>query len=263
MRKIIVLLIAVLLSATSYSQTDSTVKDTSESKLSGLIIVGSKSLWRGIDFGNGSPTIQGLVTYSPFKFLDINVLGITSLNGTTAGYSNTLNIFLTFKYKNFYLEVDDYYFKGDQTNLPTNYWHHNKTHFVESRVGLKNDRWDVKAGYTIYGGDLYSNPIIDTLGNTLDNTHGVYLEANFRVTDEFTMFMGGITAPSALNFTDKAGITNIGVKYNRVVNISDKFSVPVETILVVNPNYDNISPAGLPRIGYGSSPVNFVINLYF
>ncbi len=263
MKKLVILIFLGVLSITSYSQTDSTSKDTTQSKFSGQAIIGSKSFWRGIDFGNGSPTIQGLVIYSPFKFMDISAFGVTALNGTTVGYSNTLNLFVTFKYKNFYLEFDDYYFKGDQTNLPTDYWHHNKTHFVESRLGFKNDRWDIKAGYTIYGGDLYNNPIIDTLGNVLNNTNAVYLEANFKATDELSVFIGGITAPSALNFTDKAEITNIGLKYTRIINVTDNFSLPVETMLVVNPSYKNISPAGLPRVGYGSSPVNFIINFIF
>lgn len=264
MKKLLTLILIFAVSLGAYSQTDSTATDsTKTSKFSGTVFLTSKCIWRGIDFGNGSPSIQGLVTYSPFKFLDINMFGVTALNGTNRGYSNTLNLFLTFKYKKFYLEFDDYYFKGDVTNIPTNYWFHNQTHFVESRIGFKNDRFDLKAGYTIYGGDLYSNPVIDTLGTKLMNTQAFYLEANIKLSKEFSVFIGGITAPSALNFTDKAGITNVGFKYSRDVIITDKFSLPIEALFVVNPNYENISPAGLPRIGYGTSPVNFAITIMF
>lgn len=263
MKKFITLIIFSAFSLIAFSQTDSTKKDTTASKWSGQVIIGSKSVWRGIDFGNGSPCIQGLVTYSPCKFMDISAFGVTALNGTNVGYSNTLNLFATLKYKKFYLEFDDYYFKGDVTNISTNYWHHNKTHFIESRLGFKTSNIDIKAGYTIYGGELYNNPVIDTLGTKLNNTQAVYLEANFKLSDEFSVFIGGVTGPSALNFVDKAGITNVGAKYTRMVQVSDKFSFPVEAIIVVNPSYDNISPAGLPRVGYGSSPVNFVINVIF
>jgi hypothetical protein len=264
MKKLFTLILIFALSLGAYSQTDSTATDsTKTSKFSGTVFIASKSLWRGIDFGNGSPSIQGLVTYSPFKFLDINVFGVTALNGTMKGYSNTMNIFLTFKYKKFYFEVDDYYFKGDITNIPTNYWYHDKTHFVEARIGFKNKIFDLKAGYTIYGGGLYNNPVIDTLGTKLMNTQAFYLEANIKLTSEFSVFIGGITAPSSLNFTDKAGITNVGAKYSRSVVITDKFSLPIDAVLMINPNYENISPAGLPRVGYGTSPVNFAITVMF
>jgi hypothetical protein len=91
--------------------------------------------------------------------------------------------------------------------------------------------------------------------------NGLYLEATFNVTDEFTIFVGGITGPSALNFHDKAGITNAGFTYTKEVDITDSFTLPIEAKVAFNPNFENISPTGLPRVGYGSSRVNFAITL--
>lgn len=226
---------------------------------SGLVILGTKNLWRGIDFGNATPTVQGLVTFKPSDRWDVNLLGITSLTGENAGYATTLNLFVNCTLNNLSLTLDNYYFHGDATNIPTNFWDYKNTHFLEGRIGYALNKFNFTAGYTLYGGGYYSNPVIDSTGATLQNKRGLYLEVQYRPIEQITLTMGGITAPSALNFADKAGVTNIGFKYTKTLKISDHFSIPIDFQLVVNPSYQNIAPLGLPRVGYGNQRVNFAI----
>lgn len=264
MKKIINLLLLSILTISMNAQADSTLNDTTEtSRLYTEFSVLSRNVWRGVDFGNGSPSIQGLIVYNPIWGIEIGAFGVTSLNGTNAGYGNSLNIFAGYRYKSISLIFDDYYFHGDATNLTTNYWHQDKTHFIEARLSYAGEKIKATAGYTIYGGDLYNDPVIDTAGTILENTQGLYLEVTYKVSEEFSITVGGISGPSALNFHDEAGITNVGLHFNKGIEISDKFILPVTTSLIVNPNYEYISPEGLLRVGYGTTPVNFVIGIIF
>lgn len=226
---------------------------------SGLLTLATKNVWRGIDFGNGTPSAQGLVTFKPSDRWDFNVLGITSLTGDNRGYSTTLNFFVNYTLGDLTLTLDNYYFEGDATNIPTSFWDYRNAHFLEGRVGYALGKFSFTAGYTLYGGGFYSNPVIDSMGTVLQNTKGLYLEAKYQPSDAITLSVGGITGASALNFNDKAGFTNVGFKYSKTVKITDHFSIPFDFQLVVNPSWGNIAPAGLPRVGYGNQRVNFVV----
>lgn len=256
MKKHLVILWLFLLLITGLRAQDSIAR---HSPWGGLLTIATKNVWRGIDFGNGTPTVQGLVTFQPSDHWDINLLGITSLTGENRGYATTLNFFVNYTINHLTLTLDNYYFEGDATNIPTNFWDYRNTHFLEGRVGYDIGKFSLTAGYTLYGGGFYSNPVIDSIGTVLQNTRGLYLEARYQPTEEITLSIGGITGPSALNFNDKAGLTNIGFKYTKSLKITERFSIPFDFQLIVNPSWHNIAPAGLPRVGYGNQRVNFVI----
>lgn len=246
----------------SSAETDTTKKDTLSYKIDVNASITSKNIWRGVDFGNGSPSILGSITFSYKDKYLIGSYFSTAVTGTTIGYANTLNFFIGYKYKNFTFLLDDYYFQGDITNIPTNYWHHDKTHFIESRIEYVKNKFSAKIGYTIYGGKLYNNPVIDSLGNMLQNTKGLYLEINIKLTENFSIFCGGITNASALNFHDRYGVTNVGLKAIKELKLLGS-SIPMEATIVFNPNYKNVSPKDIPRVGYASSPVNFGMSFNF
>ncbi len=186
---------------------------------------------------------------------------MTSLTGDNRGYATTLNFFANYYLGNFTLTLDNYYFHGDETNIPTNFWDYSDTHFLEGRIGYQWNKLQLSSGYTLFGGGLYSNPVIDSTGNILQNTRGLYLEARYNFSEQVSLAIGGITAPSALNFTDEAGITHVGFKYAETLRITDHFSIPLEFQIVVNPSYQNIAPMGLPRVGYGTQRVNFAVTM--
>ena len=264
MVKPIVLQICILflVIATGEGKNTQTFGDsTKSSQWSGFLSVANKNIWRGIDFGNGAPTVQGMLTYRTSPKFDINVLGISALTGTNLGYANTLNFFLNYKWKALTITLDDYYFHGDASNIQNNYWDYKNAHFLEMRLAYTYKRWEFKSGYTLYGGGFYSNPIIDSAGTVLKNTRGLYLEANYKFTDYLTLTVGGITGSSALNFMDKGGITNIGLKYSKAIQMTERFALPIDCAIIVNPNYENIAPKNLPRVGYGNQSVNFVVSL--
>lgn len=249
-------------SLSSANSSDSTKKEDTLSTVELGATLTSKNVWRGIDFGNGSPSVLGSITYCYKNKILIGSYFSTAVSGTTVGYANTLNFFLAYRHKNFTFFLDDYYFQGDISNIPTDYWHHDKTHFVESRIEYATKKFSAKITYTVYGGKLYNNPIIDSLGNKLQNTKGLYAEINYNFYKNLSLFAGGITNASALNFHDKGGITNIGLKCTKTLSFS-KHEFPIEATITFNPNYKNVSPLNLPRIGYATSAVNAAVSLTF
>ncbi|MCH7782809.1 hypothetical protein IID62_07040 [candidate division KSB1 bacterium] len=92
-----------------------------------------------------------------------------------------------------------------------------------------------------------------------DNTNGIYLEVGYNINDHISLFIGGITNASVLNFSDDKGITNIGINASKDLMITDRFTFPLEISLIVNPNYRNISKVP----GVGQNPVNFVVSVVF
>lgn len=213
------------------------------------VTLSTRNVWRGIDFGNYSPSAFGLfgLTYKKFE---IGAYGITTLTGTNIGYGNTFNSYVALKFKHLSFYVEDYYFNGDYSNTPTKFDHWEKTHFLEGRIKCEKGKFYILGGYTIAGGKLYN--VHDSVMN---NTHGAYFELGYKST-HWIAAVGGITGPSALNFHDREGVTNITLKYRDKIK-----DMPVEIGVYYNPTFDNISPRSLPRYGYGKNAFNFSISL--
>lgn len=253
------LTIFALLSINLFSQTDTIVTG-----IYSEITLSTRNIWRGVDFGNYSPTFQGLFSYDPVKNLELGTFVSGAL--TNKGYGNTLNLFAKYKRETkigrVSLTIDDYYFNGDSTNYPTEYLKWEESHLVEARFELERDRVSFLAGYMIYGGSLYTNPS-DSLGNViLRNDNAFYLEGSFyiskKVYDSLKLSVGYLTGPSALNFHDRAGITNVSLKYQKYYR-----EYPIFFQVTYNPNYKFISPVDMPRVGYGMSQMNWSLGIVF
>lgn len=252
MKKTLLILI-LFLSIAGYSQKDSTKIDSTKKRIETFSEVDllSRNVWRGIDFGNYSPSVFGLVGFT-YKKLEFGAYGITTLTGTNIGYGNTFNAYMALKLKIVSFYVEDYYFNGDVSNRKTNYFDWSNTHFLEGRIKLEYHNFFAMGCYTIAGGNYYN------LNTPFNNTRAVYIEAGYKI-EHWNFVIGGITAPSALNFHDKKGITNVSIKYkNTLKKIKN---LPYDISIIYNPNFDNIAPKGLNRYGYGNNAFNFVISI--
>jgi hypothetical protein len=253
-----ILLFVIAISTVSLAQSDSLeVVDTTEKEPIHFYEVDllSRNVWRGIDFGNYSPTIVGVFGISPVEGLEFGVVGIASLTGTNVGYGNTFNVYASYSRWGFTLTLDDYYFNGDPTNLDTKFFDWDNTHFLEARLKYEYKGFYAIAGYTVAGGNMYH-----IRSTNFNNRNGAYIETGYEG-DHIGVCIGGITGPSALNFHDKSGITNVRFKYmNTLKKLND---LPFEIGVSYNPNFDYIAPLDLPRVGYGRSAFNFYVGLIF
>lgn len=215
----------------------------------------SRNVWRGIDFGDLSPSSFVLVGAS-FDNFEIGTYSIFSLLGNNEGYSNTFNVYMSYTLNNFKLTLDDYYFKGHYTNIETKFLDYKNTHFLEARLDYTYNNFNFLTSYSLYSGEYY---VVDYLD--FDNRKGFYMEANCEF-DHTGFTIGYLTKESALNFHDSEGFTNLKLYYFNDIKRSKKIC-EFETGIVYNPNYDNIAPLDQPRFGYGVNQFNYYLNIIF
>ena len=236
----------ILLPLSLLSQTsDSSAIDSS--KIYTELSIQTRDLWRGVDFGNHTLSTQMLFTYSLPKNFEIGTYATVST--TKVGYGNTFNFFADWKWKKFRLFLDDYYFEGDKTNMETDFLNYRDCHLLESRVEYESKRVEWIVGYMLYGGKFYT---------TDANSRAFYLELTAHMVktkiEDLAFSIGGITGPSALNFHDRAGVTNINLKYTKALNTGKFWGMAS-----FNPNFKYVAPFNAPRVGYGMSKFNFTI----
>jgi len=152
----------------------------------------SRYVWRGVNFG-ASPSIQGQLAYTTSGFT-AGCFVAKSLNGNAVGFSNTSNIFLSYKYKGVSLTVDDYFFY-DEDNLDRYLdWSDTTLHFIETRLRYDGERCYGFAGYNVYGAEGI-------------NKDAVYLEVGYKFPKhDLSIFAGYLTDKSDLNFSTKGGV---------------------------------------------------------
>ena len=251
MKKTFTLIIFLLISSSIVAQTDSLQTQTNDSTAQkGEVIVSAgfynRYIWRGVNFAD-APSIQALFAYTKGGF-EIGTYGATTLTGDKRGYGNTIEVYATYKYKNFSLTIDDYFFYEsiDSLNNYFEYGKENTTHFIEGRLRYDHNKFYLMTGYVLYTREI-------------DDTKGLYLEAGYHFNDYVKIVAGGVTSSSFLNFQDTGGITHIGVYGNKTLNITSSFSVDVQTALIASPNYKNVADI----TGVARNPIHFLIGITF
>jgi hypothetical protein len=205
----------------------------------------SRCVWRGIDFAS-SPSIQTILAYQRSGF-QVGTLTNITLNGTKNGFGNTIEVFAKYSWRGFSVMIDDYYFFLPTDTL-NNYfdWGKNTQHFIEGVLQYDHRKFSVKAGYNFYTNQNY-------------NTQGIYLEGLYRLNDNFSIFLGILTAKSDLNFMQKGGISNLGISAQKTISITKTFALPLKASLIINPNHRQV-----PDIeGVGKNPLHFVVSTTF
>lgn len=245
MKKLLLSFLAIIIFFTSNAQ-DTTTSKKSKFEFNSELTLASRNYWRGIGLGE-SPSIQGLISVNRYGF-ELGAYGGVTTNGNRVGYGNWMENYLTYKYKNVSLTVDDYFFSSDVDSLNDffNYGQKSTKHYVEARLKYEYKRIQFMAGYTIYSA-------------TADTTTGLYTEVIVDAGKGTSFFVGYLTAPSMLNFNDKAGFTNIGISHKRNLKISKEFQPMIKTTLAFNPNYNSIPQ--LP--GIGRNAISLIFSMTF
>jgi len=244
MKKILCMFMLIFaMSGYSFAQTDS----VATSKFDTELTLASRNLSRGVSWGN-SPSIQMMGNYKPCNYFEVGTYGQATLNGSSEGYGNQLNLYATFKYKKLSLTFDDYfYFNSDADDNDYFEYGSDKTqHFLEARAKYDGNRIDFIAAYTIYQ------------NSNLNTGDAVYLEANYELNKNFSFFAGYVTdASDQMAYTD-AGMTSVGTTWTKKFKIKD-YSPTLRTSLVFCPNHENV--ADYP--GVEGNPVYLVAAITF
>ena len=212
----------------------------------------STNLWRGVDVGKQTGVVVDM-EYEPCRWSTFGFKSYVVANQFRAGIGNQMITSAKVNVYNVSLGVQDVYFQNQVLASDTDYFVFDKSktnHFFEGTFNYKGDantRLDLFASCVFYQNQKYDRG-------------AVYFQFTYHPTYNTEMFMGYVTGPSAVNFTDKAGFTNVGLTIKRYIEFSSKFAAKARLTVSVNPNYKFIT---IPNPGVSGRPVNTALTMIF
>ncbi len=195
----------------------------SQLQFNGGVDVVSRYVWRGLDFGK-SPSVQPWVE-GDFKGYKLGVWGAYKTAG--AGWQET-DIYLSKSFKYVTFSIFDYYSYVDTLKGTFFNYNKNKTaHMLEGQVLLSGE--EVIPLKLLLSWFFY--------GAAPDNSF--YIEGSYTKAlsnGSLDLFLG--FTPHSGYYADKAALVNLGCRYNRNIDITDKFSIPLKLSLIMNPDQE-------------------------
>ncbi len=186
----------------------------------------SNYVWRGVeqDLTNtkGTPNVQPSLTFTTGG-LTIGAWGSYGILGTV----KEVDIYATYAISSlFSVTVTDY-----NWNFSKSYFSYapGTDHVFEGSVnyaGVEAFPLSVSLNTMFYGADKKTDGT---------QAYSTYFELAYPICDNAKVFLGGSANESANYGTSGFGITNIGLKLSKSIEITDKFSLPVYSVLGVNP----------------------------
>ncbi len=184
----------------------------------------NRYVWRGLDIAN-SPSIQPSVSISEYG-IEVGFWGAYTLTSDVSA-SDEIDSWIAYNLKPSF---------GEFTFLITDYYFPN--------AGLKLGNFKNGEGaHTLEGGVSYSGPFSALVAYNFYNDPGknIYLEIGYPLQfDDIAIdFFLGTTPGSSKNpeyyGTDNFSVINTGVKVSKEIKITDNYSLPVFSSLIVNP----------------------------
>lgn len=204
----------------------------------------SRYVWRGKNLGGSSPSIQPGLEYSAGSFT-IGTWGAFSMSdGLTV---QETDLFLSYTYKEMVsLTLTDYFLPDEalDNNHYFDFEEDSTGHMMEASMsfnGTEKIPFTLLAAVNFWGADARKAD-----GKKQFST---YLELGFNGSChemDYNVFMGFTpTSPDKEKeetgfYGTSAGIINLGVTVSKEIKITDNFSLPVSTSLIVNPQAENI-----------------------
>jgi len=227
MKKIILLFVLFITGITVNAQ---------ESKFSFGADVQSRYIWRGLQFGGSSPSLQPNIEYVTGKFT-IGAWGAYSLGGNNT--AQELDTYISYAINEvFSFTVTDYFFPTD--GALNNYLEYGSAtgHVFEATVAFSGSE-SFPIGITV--ATNFGGAIKDASG---DKSYSTYVEASYAKTvgaTEVNFFAGAVFGDNNGYYaTTGAGFINLGLGLSKSIKITDSYSLPVNTQLVINPDAENI-----------------------
>jgi hypothetical protein len=200
----------------------------------------SSYIWRGSatyaalgDQNVLAPSFQPAFSLS-YKGLELGTWGSVDFTGTY----KELDYYLAYSLKGFTATVTDYYWASDW--IVDNYFDYQKDstqHYLEASLGYKGEKipFSILVATMIYGADKqFEDP--------LKNNYSTYIEAGYTFTIKdynLDLFLG--VTPMDGYYGDGYGgkdgfaVVNAGVTGSKVLEITEKFSLPVKASVIANP----------------------------
>ena len=190
----------------------------------------SRYVWRGFDFGEAF-SVQPALVYSDGGF-EIGAWGsfTVSAAGATKGLGSAANeadayVGYTVKSESGLsvgVTLRDHYFPGSETDMG----------FGDA------DSHNVEAMVTFVGPESFP---VDLMVAAMTDGSGTYVEAGFLLAEgdvAVRAHVGGVTGESDFYGLDSGGIVNVGVTGSTSLAVTDSFSLPIFSQVILNPEVD-------------------------
>jgi hypothetical protein len=175
----------------------------------------SRYVWRGIDFG-GSPSIQPYIEVSTGDF----VLGAWGAYTTNASGAQEADLYAGYAFGDIIsLTLTDYYFPED--DMSDKYFDFDNNHTLEISGTLTLDNFSLLAGKFFAGADNQS----------------LYLEAGYDF-GKVNLFAGA--GDKVYTSDGEFAIVNVGIGTSKEVKITEHFSLPLSSSLILNPENESL-----------------------
>lgn len=190
----------------------------------------SRYIWRGINLGGDSPSLQPNLSYTTSGFT-LGFWGAYSYPGNSATYSEN-DLYASFiipteRVGSFTIMATDYYIPS--IGIPFGHYEKNGgAHVIEGGLGYSGPE-----SFPIMLSGYYN------LHNDVDNS--AYLQIGYPFTIEdatLSVVLGFVPAKSAYYLSEKASIINISITAARPAIVTEKFTIPINVSYIVNPNQD-------------------------
>lgn len=227
----------ILFTFLGFSQTDST--NTRKSNLDLGADFKSRYIWRGINLGGNTPSIQPYIEYSFAKGWALGTWGAFSF-GEQATQEVDLYLSYTLPNELFSFMLTDYFFpdysvrNGGYFDLDDN-----SGHVLELMAAFNGtDSFPI-------GISIASNLIGADKDEDGDQAFSTYIEASYgtNISDyvDLSLFIGVVIGNKGGYYgNDESGLINLGITASKSLKITDKFSLPIDASFIMNPAEGNV-----------------------
>jgi hypothetical protein len=216
----------------------------------------SRNIWRGVNLGGNSPSIQpslklNLVTDDTSHVLTIGTWGAFSMSELEF---QEADLYVTYTFKKLIgLTVTDYFFPSDLVSARNNYFNYDSEttgHVFEGMLtfnGTKHIPFTLVFAMNFYGADRRK---MNEDGTSGDIFFSKYAELGYHTSlkgVDINAFIGAALdnpdedkGEQGYYYNLSAGIINLGVKASKKIPVTEKYQLPVQASLIFNPEAENI-----------------------
>lgn len=204
----------------------------------------SRYIWRGLNLGGSSPSIQPSLEFTAGSF----TVGSWGAFSTGNGLSlQETDLYLSYTFKEVVsLTITDYFFPND--SVANNHYfefEENKTgHLLEASAsfnGTEKIPFTLMAALNFWGADALKADGKKQYSTYFElGYNGKCKEVDYNVFLGFTPNNPDEEKGETGFYGPDAGIINLGIKASKSLNITDTFSLPVSASFMVNPLAENV-----------------------
>lgn len=237
--------LTLILWLTGSLRTVSAQEKECKSKLDLSADIMSRYIWRGLNLGGSSPSIQPGLEYSCGN-LAIGAWGAYSFNHAIT--SQEADLYASYTIADlFNITATDYFLPSEVDSIPNHYFNYKKDetgHVFELSakfLGTEKVPLSLMVATNIYGADAKKSN-----GN---NQYSTYIELGYSFNVKETgcnAFLGFTpTKPDTQKgetgyYGNGPGVINLGITATKAIKVTDAFSLPVSASLITNPQAENI-----------------------